>query len=90
VNAASREALLRVPGFGVRAVDRILKIRRYHRLTSADLLKLHIPMSRSQHFIVTNDVRAPKLDAAGLADRVVKPEQMGLFEAQQLAAVGEF
>src|SRR3569833_1283289 len=37
VNAASREALLRVPGIGYRNVDRILRIRRYHRLTIDNL-----------------------------------------------------
>ena len=33
VNAASREALLRVPGLGVRNVDRIVRIRRFHKVT---------------------------------------------------------
>ncbi len=32
VNAAPREALLRVPGIGYRNVDRILSIRKYHAL----------------------------------------------------------
>jgi putative DNA modification/repair radical SAM protein len=89
VNAAPREALLRVPGFGVRAVNRIVTIRRYHRLTSADLLKLRVPLSRSQHFIVAGDVHAPHLDATELADRVVKPQQMGLFVPEGQRASGE-
>ena len=37
VNAASREALLRVPGIGYRIVSRILRIRGYHRLSVEDL-----------------------------------------------------
>jgi predicted DNA-binding helix-hairpin-helix protein len=90
VNAASREALLRVPGFGVRAVDRILRIRRYHRIASADLVKLRIPMRRSQPFIVAADIRARHLDDAALADRVIaRPEQLPLFTDAAMVHPGE-
>jgi hypothetical protein len=41
VNRAPREALLRVPGLGVRNVERILSARRYARLRLADHPLLH-------------------------------------------------
>jgi putative DNA modification/repair radical SAM protein len=55
VNKASREQLLRVPGFGVRNVDRILQIRRWHRLRLADLAKLRVPVKKVMPFIIVAD-----------------------------------
>jgi predicted DNA-binding helix-hairpin-helix protein len=91
VNHASREALLRVPGLGVKAVKRILRIRRFHRLTAADLIKLQVPIRRAQPFIVTGDTRAPELDSAGLPERIIaRSEQLSLFPASREAVTGEF
>jgi putative DNA modification/repair radical SAM protein len=55
VNAAPREALLRVPGIGYRNVERILKIRRYHRLTIDNLRKLHVRLKQVAQWIVAED-----------------------------------
>jgi putative DNA modification/repair radical SAM protein len=55
VNAAPREALLRVPGIGYRNVARILKVRRYHRIAVADLRKLRVVLSRARPFIIAAD-----------------------------------
>ena len=55
VNAAPRETLLRVPGLGYRNVDRILSIRRYHRLELDDLRKLHVRLKDAQNYLVTAD-----------------------------------
>jgi putative DNA modification/repair radical SAM protein len=89
VNQASREALLRIPGFGVRAVDRILRIRKHHRLRDFDLAKLHVPLSRARHFIVTADSRPTLLDASVLAAQIgPKPSQLELFPVSQ-ALTGE-
>ena len=40
LNTAPRELLLRVPGFGVQTVDRLLAARRVRRLRHADLARL--------------------------------------------------
>ena len=40
VNAAPRELLLRVPGLGAKAVDRLIRARRHARLRLADLARL--------------------------------------------------
>jgi putative DNA modification/repair radical SAM protein len=74
VNAAPRELLLRVPGVGVRNVDRILAVRRHHALTTADLRTLRVNWKSAAPFVVTAD-RNPaltRLDAADLR-RSVQP-----------------
>jgi len=40
VNTASREELLRVPGFGPTTVKRILQVRREHKINSLDKIKM--------------------------------------------------
>ena len=46
IATACREDLLRVPGFGTRAVDRIIATRRVTTIRTADLARLHIPRTR--------------------------------------------
>ena len=55
VNAAPREALLRVPGLGYHNVDRIVRIRKYHKLALEDLRKLHVRLKDTAAFVVTTD-----------------------------------
>ena len=55
VNRAPRETLLRVPGIGYQNVERILRIRKYHRLTLENLRKLHVRLSTARQFVVTAD-----------------------------------
>jgi putative DNA modification/repair radical SAM protein len=57
VNRADRRALLRVPGLGVRIVDRILASRRHRRLRFADLKAMGASLHRARYFIVTTDHR---------------------------------
>lgn len=80
VNRASKSALLRVPGFGVRNVKRILQTRRHRALTLDDLRRLRVPVAKSRFFILTadRDVEAPKqIDSLRLPAQV--PKQMDLF-----------
>jgi putative DNA modification/repair radical SAM protein len=80
VNRASREDLLRVPGFGTKAVDRIITTRRTTSIRAADLARLHIPRNKALPFIVLSDHRpAPHLlDGARLRERFKpKAEQLG-------------
>ena len=51
VNTASRELLLRVPGIGVKSVNRILVARRTSVLDYAALKKLGVVLKRAQYFI---------------------------------------
>jgi putative DNA modification/repair radical SAM protein len=79
VNRASREDLLRVPGFGRKAVDRIIKTRRITSIRSADLARLHIPRNKALPFIILSDHRPSRhlLDGARLAERF-KPKSTQL------------
>jgi putative DNA modification/repair radical SAM protein len=55
VNAAPREMLLRVPGFGTRSVGQMLASRRWRRLRLADIARLCRGAKASMPFIVTAD-----------------------------------
>jgi putative DNA modification/repair radical SAM protein len=80
VSRASREDLLRVPGFGTKAVDRIIATRRVTSIRLADLARLHIPRNKALPFIVLSDHRPSPhlLDGARLAERFKpKPTQLG-------------
>ncbi|MCI5066632.1 putative DNA modification/repair radical SAM protein [bacterium] len=55
VNTASRERLLRVPGFGQRTVSRILQARRFTKLSFGDLKRMRVPLRRAQYFIQTGE-----------------------------------
>jgi predicted DNA-binding helix-hairpin-helix protein len=80
VNRASREELLRVPGFGTKAVDRILTTRRIASIRVSDLARLHIPRNKALPFIVLSDHRPSPhlLDSSSLAERFrPKTTQLG-------------
>jgi putative DNA modification/repair radical SAM protein len=64
VNTAERALLLRVPGFGVRVVQRVLSTRRHRRLRYADLEAMGARLGRARYFIVTSDYR-PRNDERG-------------------------
>lgn len=92
VDRAPRELLLRVPGLGVRSVDRIVQARRHGRISLADLARLKVPLRRCAPFLLTHDnFRAPAraLDRASLLARVRPPQQLALFEAGSAARTGE-
>ncbi len=81
VNRADRELLLRVPGLGKMAVDKILKARRHVRLGMADLGRLTSGLKRARPFLVAADHRP-----VALADREhleaaidARPVQLSLF-----------
>jgi putative DNA modification/repair radical SAM protein len=77
VNRASREELLRVPGFGVKSVGRILLARRHRRLRLDDLLRLRLSPGKVLPFVVTEDHRPRGLDSLALPQRL--PRQGELF-----------
>jgi putative DNA modification/repair radical SAM protein len=83
VNRADREALLRVPGLGVRSVDRLLAIRRYKTVRLEDIGRLaRGGMAKIKPFVVAGDWTPGKtLDQAHLAPMVKDgaPEQLSLF-----------
>jgi len=81
VNTADREMLLRVPGLGVRSVDKIVAARRHARLRLADIGRLARSVKRLLPFLVTADYRPTKVSdrleiRSNLADA---PVQASLF-----------
>jgi putative DNA modification/repair radical SAM protein len=81
VNVADRERLLRAPGLGVRAVDRILEMRRYKLVTLEDLRRLSRGLEKLKPFLICADWRPGALtDKADLRARLASaPEQLSLF-----------
>ncbi len=81
VNSADREMLLRVPGLGVRAVDRIVEARRYARLRLEDVARVCAGLKRVRPFIVAADWQpTAETDRIDLRQRLApRAEQMSLF-----------
>jgi predicted DNA-binding helix-hairpin-helix protein len=73
--------LLRVPGLGARAVERIVLARRRTTLRLADVARLTAGMQRARPFLVTPDWRPVRLtDCGDLRRRLVPaPQQTDLF-----------
>ncbi len=84
LQTASRESLLRVPGLGVRSVDRILRIRKFTKIRLADLVRLRISLKKVQPFIIVSDHNPAKylLDSDRLRGLFApKAQQLELFTA---------
>jgi putative DNA modification/repair radical SAM protein len=80
VNTGEREMLLRVPGLGARAVDKIVSARRHTTLRAADVQRLTSSFKRAAPFLITADHRPLRLtDRADLRARVVPPVQLSLL-----------
>jgi putative DNA modification/repair radical SAM protein len=80
VNRAPKEMLLRVPGLGTKAVDRIVSARRSTKLRLADIGRLTTSVKKLLPFIVTIDWRPGGLtDSENLRARFAPPaEQLSL------------
>jgi predicted DNA-binding helix-hairpin-helix protein len=78
VNRAGRRDLLRVPGLGKTAVERIIAARRHCLIRASDLKRLNVPIRRVLPFLVTADHRPRRLDEASLRARLLPPRQVAL------------
>ncbi|PVM91938.1 putative DNA modification/repair radical SAM protein [Caulobacter endophyticus] len=80
INLADRETLLRVPGLGAKAVDRILLARRQARLTIDDLRRVGAVVKRARAFVVAEGwTPGMATDGEHLKARLVEPAQLSLF-----------
>lgn len=81
VNTADREMLLRVPGLGKRAVDKIIAARRHTRLRLDDVARLTAGLKRVRPFLIATDHRPVGLtDRQDLRPRLTQPQrQLSLF-----------
>lgn len=80
LNRAPKEMLLRVPGLGVRTVQRLLGMRVHRKLRYEDLVKLRVPVRKVAPFVATIDHR-PRVDSESGALRHfdTTPRQADLF-----------
>ena len=83
VNRAARGELLRVPGLGVTAVDRIVAARRHRTLRLDDVARLTLSIAKVRPFLCTADWRPTALtDRADLRALLApRREQLELFAA---------
>ena len=80
LNKAAREMLLRVPGLGVKNVNRLLGIRRWKQVRLDDLIRLHVPMKKVLPFIQAGDHVPRLLGREDVARRLAPTaRQMDLF-----------
>lgn len=83
VNTADREDLLRVPGLGVKAVNKIVSVRRYRTLRLEDVARLTRSIDKVRPWIIALDWTPGGLtDAIDLRARLApekQPEQLSLF-----------
>lgn len=93
VNSSPREMLLRVPGLGIRNVDRIIMARRHRRIKYADLVKMHVQMSKVKFFLTMDDdiTSAKLIDSASLENYLNedKSVQLDLFSTPITTITGE-
>jgi putative DNA modification/repair radical SAM protein len=82
LNTADRHQLLRVPGLGLKSVDRILQARRWHPIRLHHLVRLKISLKKISPFIETLDHRPGlrELESDSLRARFLPPpDQLELF-----------
>lgn len=92
LNIAPRETLLRIPGLGVRSVDRIIRARNWRRVRVADLARIRVPLVRVLPFVETDDhtprgARTP--DNASLRALIAPANQLDMFALRTSALHGE-
>ncbi|HEY1581575.1 MAG TPA: putative DNA modification/repair radical SAM protein [Chthoniobacterales bacterium] len=92
LNKAPRSLLLRVPGLGTKSVERILRVRRWHKLRLEDLVCLHLSMKRLLPFISTTETNPGNriLERDDLRSLLVRPKQLDLFALEPSVISGQF
>ncbi|WP_236167499.1 putative DNA modification/repair radical SAM protein [Pseudomonas fulva] len=84
VNRAEPALLARIPGIGLRSVQRLVALRRERRIRYDDLIQLRCVLDKARPFIVTSDYRPAQADLRSslLRARLREPQapvQMGLW-----------
>jgi putative DNA modification/repair radical SAM protein len=81
INRAARETLLRVPGLGVRAVNRIVAARRRRTIRVEDLQRLRVPLRRVLPFVLMPAHVPRQLESSGLERQLrAPPSQLSLLD----------
>lgn len=90
LNRAEKWKLLRVPGLGMRNVERIISMRRFAQIRMADLMALRVSLKKVRPFVLTADhnPESIRIDREDLRRGIIG-EQLDLFEAARSAHCGE-
>jgi putative DNA modification/repair radical SAM protein len=84
LNVAPKESLLRIPGLGMRNVEKILKARKIRSIRFDDLVNLRVNLNKIKYFIITHDSHhhAKLLDSPYLKELLSEKEsrQLDLFD----------
>lgn len=93
INLAPKEMLMRIPGVGLKNVERILAARKLRKLRSEDLIRMRVNMQKAKFFVVTEDdwSQVKLLDASGfeLIFQEDQSVQLDLFDSSISAVTGE-
>ena len=89
LHTAPREKLLRVPGLGVRNVDRLVQVRRWHRVTLQDLARLRVPLKKIMPFVIAADHRPVLVGSQDWQTAVRPARQMELFAPEPSVFSGQ-
>ncbi|KIU53465.1 biotin synthase [Pseudomonas putida] len=76
VNRAEPALLARIPGIGLRSVQRLVALRRERRIRYDDLIQLRCVLDKARPFIVTSDYRPPQSETRSglLRERLREPQ----------------
>lgn len=92
INNASREMLLRIPGVGVRSVQRILTARRTRSLDYEDLKKLGVVLKRAIYFITCKGryIAGLRMDHDRILNALLSKKTLDAFMGQGMEQLSLF
>ncbi len=90
INRADYQLLLRIPGIGVKSAKRIVKARRFGRLTFEDLKKIGVVLKRALYFITCNGkmMYPTKIEENYIVRNLTGPSQASRKERQLFSQDG--
>lgn len=93
LNTAPKETLLRVPGLGIRNVERIIESRRYRKIRFEDLVKMRVQIQKLKFFVITEETKGELkfLDSPFLQSLLTEKHsvQLDLFDSPISSITGE-
>lgn len=74
INRASKEALLRVPGLGVKSANKIVQARKFRKLNWDHLKRIGVALNRAKYFLVcdSRDWIREDLDPGSIKGRILQ------------------
>lgn len=91
VNTAPPELLLRVPGIGFKSANKIIRARKYGKLSFENLAKMRVVTKRAAHFITVNgkfygyeNLRSIS-NALAITEQKENVEQISMFSTNEVA-----